>query len=254
MSSSSSPAANASSLSLPPSSSTPSSRRQSRSSFPYVALWSGGCGAVASSLAKIAFSRTSVLQSVRATVVGLFVSHKNTTTTELTGLRNHNDGNETTDEEWSFSSSLLISWNAIPELLVRLVFLVAMIVCNIVAVGTFVQGLEESGSVKGTALTTAANCILSSLLGIVLWNDQVPSKLGLACVLLGIVVLVTTTEETTTEHQPPPPPPPSQGDHAAVATSKPNSTNETIHNKNIINNKIDNHATSRTTDKFTKLD
>eukprot|EP00523_Entomoneis_sp_CCMP467_P008648 CAMPEP_0168724630 /NCGR_PEP_ID=MMETSP0724-20121128/3735_1 /TAXON_ID=265536 /ORGANISM="Amphiprora sp., Strain CCMP467" /LENGTH=140 /DNA_ID=CAMNT_0008771385 /DNA_START=164 /DNA_END=586 /DNA_ORIENTATION=- len=96
------------------------------------------------------------------------------------------------------------------------VCLVGMIACNALAVGSFLQGMEEAGSVKGTALTTAANCLVSAILGIVVWQDnphlwttssddgsrddnptgsshwspQQQQLFGLGLVLLGILVLV----------------------------------------------------------------
>ena len=160
--------------------------------FPYVALWSGSCGAIASSFAKLAFSRERLLHDVIR-----FVSIVLWNTTE-------DENNNHTHDGGSFLSSLSLSslsssssdWL---ELILRLIFLLAMIACNVIAVGTFIQGMEESGSVKGTALTTAANSIVSTVLGIVLWKDQVPSQGGLFLVLLGIVILVLPSNNINTD-------------------------------------------------------
>ena len=140
--------------------------------IPYVALWSGTFGALASSFGKVAFCRGSSI----ALIVGWWFAKPTA---------------EVKEEEGDIRA-----WLTWYEVVVRLLFLLAMITCNVVAVGNFVQGLEDSGSIKGTALTTAANCLVSTMLGVVLWKDDVPSVMGLFCVLVGIVLLVIPSEET----------------------------------------------------------
>mmetsp|Transcript_15067 Transcript_15067/g.31051 ORF Transcript_15067/g.31051 Transcript_15067/m.31051 type:complete len:99 (-) Transcript_15067:126-422(-) len=93
-----------------------------------------------------------------------------------------------------------------------------MIACNALAVASFLQGMQESGSVKGTALSTAANCVVSALLGYFVWQDyqnvgddndenkkkkQQQQLMGLGLVLLGIVILVlpSKTEDEVKQKQ-----------------------------------------------------
>ena len=149
---------------------SPSSSSTSRSSsftttttsIPWIALWSGTCGAIASSLAKLAFANNTTSPSSTDDAVVLLIFH---------------------------------SWS---DLLFRAVCLISMIGCNVFAVGAFVQGMEESGSVPGTALTTAANCVVSAILGVLVWGDDPPDIsvwIGILMVLLGIGILVMPSRE-----------------------------------------------------------
>lgn len=168
-------------------------------SFYSAALWSGTCGALASSLAKITFSSTS-----------LFVLSSSTKDVGDNGLFNAWGvlflecssffAEEDTDDNkrhpsWFWWWFCWLGRRLPPpeELMVRLLCFVAMIGCNLLAVSTFVQGLQDAGSISGTALTTAANCLVSILLGIVVWQDPiVPSNgWGLLCILLGLFILLS---------------------------------------------------------------
>lgn len=75
---------------------------------------------------------------------------------------------------------------------------VAMLVCNAFMLGSFVSGMQESGSVAGTALSSAANFIVSALYGYLLWNERFEAQwwLGFGLVLTGVMVLSTTTKAT----------------------------------------------------------
>lgn len=50
--------------------------------------------------------------------------------------------------------------------------LVIMILCNGYMLGTFLKGMEESGSVAGTALSTASNFLTSATYGYFLRNER----------------------------------------------------------------------------------
>lgn len=71
--------------------------------------------------------------------------------------------------------------------------LLLMILLNILMVGTFLEGMEESGSVAGTGLATAANFCASALFGILLWNETVNQMwlFGFCLVVTGAGILST---------------------------------------------------------------
>jgi len=68
-----------------------------------------------------------------------------------------------------------------------------MVSLNILMVGTFLEGMEESGSVAGTALASAANFGASALYGILLWNETVNKTwlFGFCLVVAGAGMLST---------------------------------------------------------------
>ena len=69
--------------------------------------------------------------------------------------------------------------------------LLAMIACNVLMLGSFVQGMQESGSVAGTALTNAANFTVSAFMGWLLFQEEYSSMwwCGFVMVLVGTVLL-----------------------------------------------------------------
>jgi hypothetical protein len=125
-----------------------------------VALLSGALGAVASCLAKFSLSSDSPLRWI-----GMICR-------DSTSLLDHN-------------VCVAVEW--IP----RLVCLLGMIVMNAFMMGTFLEGMEESGSVAGTGLATAANFGTSALLGIWLWDEKVNEiwLVGFSLVLCGALLL-----------------------------------------------------------------
>ena len=124
-----------------------------------TALFSGVLGATASCLAKFALSPDSPLGWIRETCI---------------------ESPSTTD-----NVCFVVEW--VP----RLVCLVGMIIMNALMMGAFLEGMEESGSVAGTGLATAANFGTSALLGIWLWNEKVNGMwlLGFCMVLCGALLL-----------------------------------------------------------------
>jgi uncharacterized membrane protein len=68
-----------------------------------------------------------------------------------------------------------------------------MVSLNILMVGTFLEGMEESGSVAGTALASAANFGTSALFGILLWHETVNTTwlFGFCLVVVGASMLST---------------------------------------------------------------
>lgn len=81
------------------------------------------------------------------------------------------------------------------EWVCRLICLVGMIITNAFMMGAFLEGMEESGSVAGAGLVTAANFGTSAVLGLWLWNEQVHGLwyLGFTMVLCGAVLLSQVT-------------------------------------------------------------
>mmetsp|Transcript_3754 Transcript_3754/g.5507 ORF Transcript_3754/g.5507 Transcript_3754/m.5507 type:complete len:157 (-) Transcript_3754:105-575(-) len=69
--------------------------------------------------------------------------------------------------------------------------LLLMIASNITMAGMFLEGMNESGSVVGTALASAANFIASAVFGIFLWGETISSQwlVGFVMVLVGVGLL-----------------------------------------------------------------
>ena len=114
-------------------------KKSSSSSFRGVALLSGALGApTASCCAKFAFDPDSS--------VALFARNL---------VKNQDD----------FVQKL------VEYFLVRGLCLLLMIACNALMLGGFLRGMEESGSVAGTALASAANFCVSAIYGYVLFAE-----------------------------------------------------------------------------------
>lgn len=126
------------------------------------ALLSGAFGAAASCLAKFAFSGDTFLTKWTLQACEL----------NLSGNAEHCDA---------------------LTMAVRGCCFVGTLVLNIVMVGSFLEGMEESGSVAGTALSNAANFVVSSVLGFLLWEEDVSTKwlFGFVLVILGTLLLAS---------------------------------------------------------------
>jgi uncharacterized membrane protein len=68
-----------------------------------------------------------------------------------------------------------------------------MVSLNILMVSTFLEGMEESGSVAGTALASAANFGTSALIGFFVFHETINQTwlLGFVLVMIGAVMLST---------------------------------------------------------------
>jgi drug/metabolite transporter (DMT)-like permease len=75
--------------------------------------------------------------------------------------------------------------------------LACMIACNAYMLGTFLKGMEESGSVAGTALSTASNFVVSACYGYILWGERfsVLWWTGFGMVITGVLLLSATNGE-----------------------------------------------------------
>ena len=78
-------------------------------------------------------------------------------------------------------------------MVVRTLCFVGTLALNIVMVGSFLEGMEESGSVAGTSMSSAANFVVSSLLGFLLWDEDFSNTwlIGFSCVIVGTLLLST---------------------------------------------------------------
>jgi drug/metabolite transporter (DMT)-like permease len=135
----------------------------------FMALWSGFCGAAASCFAKLAFDPDSIVAAKTKDIVKTLASDA-----DLFGGR--------------------ITVCTLIELVVaRGTFLACMILCNAYMLGSFLEGMEESGSVAGTALSTASNFIASACLGFLFWGERFSTLwyTGFAMVLAGVFVLAS---------------------------------------------------------------
>ena len=81
----------------------------------------------------------------------------------------------------------------------RVCCIVAMVVLNAYMIASFLRGIQESGSVVGTALSTASNFITSVILGSVVWNEHkhltTTWYVGFSCVLLGVMLLSNVQQQ-----------------------------------------------------------
>mmetsp|Transcript_6200 Transcript_6200/g.7221 ORF Transcript_6200/g.7221 Transcript_6200/m.7221 type:complete len:149 (+) Transcript_6200:107-553(+) len=78
-------------------------------------------------------------------------------------------------------------------LLPRALFLIFMVVLNLIMVATFLDGMNESGSVIATALAAGTNFSISAMYGIVLFQEEVNLLwfCGFAMILSGVCLLLS---------------------------------------------------------------
>ncbi|EEC44325.1 predicted protein [Phaeodactylum tricornutum CCAP 1055/1] len=90
---------------------------------------------------------------------------------------------------------------SILRLIPRGICLILMIVCNAIMLGSFLEGMEESGSVAGTALATASNFATSAAYGFFLWEEDLSMEwmVGFGMVVVGVLILSTATASKPTQ-------------------------------------------------------
>jgi hypothetical protein len=183
-------------------SSSPSSSSSSSSVRGILALWSGCLGALGAAFAKLAFATTTTTHDSSSRAVEHFFHQ---TCSWLIPAAASDDwivlaSSSSSSSSLSLSLSSLIisssSWtvcDVVALALVRGVLLWAMIACNALMLASFVQGMNASGSVAGTALSTAANFACSAALGYLLWNEHYSRTWwsGFGMVVLGTYLLST---------------------------------------------------------------
>ena len=77
------------------------------------------------------------------------------------------------------------------ELVLRGVCLLLMVGTNAAMMATFLEGMNESGTVAGTALANAANFSLSAIYGMVFFEESITTlwMVGFAMILVGAWIL-----------------------------------------------------------------
>mmetsp|Transcript_22354 Transcript_22354/g.36775 ORF Transcript_22354/g.36775 Transcript_22354/m.36775 type:complete len:153 (+) Transcript_22354:177-635(+) len=138
------------------------------------AIISGALGATASSIGKLALSPESPVPSTFHSYCHIILNR----------YYNEND----------------IGWICpYVSLGTRVVCFLCMIGVNLLMVSSFLDGMNESGSVVGTALSTAANFSFSALYGILFFEEHVPISwfFGATMIAIGMYLLssVTLTNE-----------------------------------------------------------
>ena len=85
------------------------------------------------------------------------------------------------------------SCTTVSSLAIRVLCVILMIVINACMMGQFLDGLQESGSVAATAISTAANFLFSALYGLLLFDERVNITwcFGFILILAGVWMLST---------------------------------------------------------------
>ena len=138
------------------------------------AVVSGLLGASASCIGKIALDPESLVQSKARGICNLFVSADATRIISVIGA--------------SIQSGL--ACKAV-EVCIRGLCLLLMILTNAVMMTTFLDGINESGTVAGTALANAANFTLSAIYGVLFFEESITTMwiVGFAMILAGAWIL-----------------------------------------------------------------
>lgn len=139
-----------------------------------LALWSGFLGATASCAAKFAFSAP---------------SHDDNASPE----------HPTTGGTF-WLSSFLPTGLTVASVAFRACAAALMILCNAGMLGSFLEGMEESGSVAATSLASAANFVASAAYGRYVWGERPGGQAdgaalylgGLAMIVAGVLLLSTS--------------------------------------------------------------
>ena len=141
-----------------------------------IALLSGTLGATASCFAKFAFAPDST--------VAVGARQLLQQVTRQTGSLSTSG---TTADQYTMAA----------EFLARGLCLLLMIGCNAFMLGSFIAGMEESGSVAGTALSSAANFLSSAFYGYLLFGEEFSKQwwMGFSMVNLGVILLSTVRAE-----------------------------------------------------------
>jgi hypothetical protein len=84
-----------------------------------------------------------------------------------------------------------VDWCHFGLVVPRIACLIVMILLNAFMIAAFLKGLNVSGSVVGTALSSASNFSASALYGGLLWKERFATTwwIGFGCVMTGVLVL-----------------------------------------------------------------
>jgi hypothetical protein len=138
-----------------------------------LALWSGFLGATASCAAKFAFSAPT-----------------------------HGNG---ANEGAIFLAPFLPRGLTAVSVALRASAVALMVLCNAGMLGSFLEGMEESGSVAATSLASAANFVASAAYGHYVWGERRDSNAdgaalyagGLLMIVAGVLLLSTVRTKST---------------------------------------------------------
>jgi hypothetical protein len=140
-----------------------------------LALWSGFLGATASCAAKFAFSSAPT----------------------------HGKG---ANEGAIFLTTFPPHGLTAVSVALRAAAVALMILCNAGMLGSFLEGMEESGSVAATSLASAANFVASAAYGRYVWGERLADSNadgaalyagGLAMIVAGVLLLSTVRTKST---------------------------------------------------------
>lgn len=160
-----------------------------------MSLLSGCLGATASCLAKFALENSDINNNSNNSVVAL----RTQALSVLCGVPE--DTVVATTRMATNSTYYFCSW--VSFVVTRGLCFAGMIICNAYMLGTFLKGMEESGSVAGTALSTASNFVVSACYGYVLWGERfsVIWWTGFSMVITGVMLLsVANTPRSNESH------------------------------------------------------
>ncbi|KAG7358045.1 MYND finger domain containing protein [Nitzschia inconspicua] len=110
-----------------------------------------------------------------------------------------------TTENWILRLYIFeVDYCQVLTLPMRLCCIVGMIVMNAYMIASFLRGMQESGSVIGPSLSTAANFTTSAIYGALLWHERMNLQwcVGFVCLLVGVMLLSNTTPSDDDERRP----------------------------------------------------
>jgi multidrug transporter EmrE-like cation transporter len=95
---------------------------------------------------------------------------------------------------WILMSDHSYCW-VVSEVVVRGLCLVTMVVLNAIMMSSFLDGLQDSGTVVATSLSSAANFLMSALYGMWIFDESIHATgvLGLFLLALGVGLLSTVS-------------------------------------------------------------
>ena len=156
----------------------------------YHAILSGILGATASCFAKLAFHTQPIDSNPSSILSDIIISKMICSSIS------------STDYSIIKIYDIPISCSFIIFIVYRLICVLCMVVCNAYMIGTFLQGMDDMGSVSGTAYTTAFNFITSALYGYYIWDERYTYTwwIGFIFVSMGVMILSSNSSTTIQDH------------------------------------------------------
>lgn len=182
-------------------------------------LWSGFLGATASCLAKLALStdedsplalfRQQCAQRLTVDVDVILIQKGNFIVGELMvqyGI--------VLMHKWKYLQRMIqnvaydlhifeVEWCLTLSWIPRVLCLLLVVTLNVFMVASFLRGIRESGSVAGTALSSASNFACSAMYGHLLYHETFTQTwwIGFASVVSGVLILSTVQSTLPDDHQ-----------------------------------------------------